>query len=82
MTIRVSESMREALKQLAFEEGLTLQAVLEAAVENYQRTVRLRKFNDSYARLSEAQMKGLHQELDMWERATVRDGLSPEDVDY
>jgi len=82
VTIRISELTRDSLKEMAAQQGLSMQAVLEAALKNYRQSMRIQAFNEAYARLPAQDRADLEQEVKFWDRATVMDGLDPEDVDY
>ena len=82
VTIRISEPTRHALKQMAEQQGSTMAAVLEAAVKNYRESLRIQSLNEAYARLSPKERENFEDEVNFWERATLRDGLEPEDIEY
>jgi len=82
VTIRITESMRDVLKQIANQRGVSMQAVLETALHNYRKALRVEELNLAYASMSPGQMADYQQEVESWERATLRDDLDPEDIDY
>jgi predicted transcriptional regulator len=74
-TVRISKDSRNALKQLAQEEGRTMQAVFDDALDAYQRTSFLNRLNRELAALQSDADADAEQEL--WD-TTLLDGL-PED---
>jgi predicted transcriptional regulator len=75
-TIRVSRRTRESLHELADISGLTLQQVLEQALELYRRRQLLEATNSAYAALESDAIAwaDLQAERDDWD-ATLADGL-------
>ena len=76
VTVRVSARSREALRRLARQAGISLQAVLERAIEEYETRQFLEAANRSYAALRK-NPKAWEQELRerrAWD-ATLSDGL-------
>ena len=74
--IRISPRAKAALRQLAKSEGKPMQAVLDAAIERYQRDKFLDEVNAAFARLK-ADDKARNEELaerQGWDR-TLMDGL-------
>ncbi len=77
-TVRISERARDHLRVLAAEEGETMQAVLEKAVEHYRRQRFFDQLDAAYAALR-ADPEAWREELEerqLWE-ATLEDGLDP-----
>jgi hypothetical protein len=74
VTVRISLSLRETLRQLAAREGVPMQTVLEKAVESYRRDRLIDELNAGYAKLSSVERDELTDELEVWE-ATSADGL-------
>jgi predicted transcriptional regulator len=75
-TIRVSTQTRELLNQLAHQSGISMQSVLEQALEQYRRQQLLAATNAAYTALqadSEAWAK-LEHERSAWDE-TLADGL-------
>jgi hypothetical protein len=76
-TVRISESGRDLLRQLADRERASMQAVLERALESYRRQRFLEQVNEAYAELLQTPAaEELGAELAQWD-ATLSDGLSP-----
>lgn len=73
-TIRISDKARKVVRDLADQQGQSMQAVLDDAVEAYRRQVFLEKANACYARLG-ADRHEAQDELAEWEQATIADGL-------
>ena len=81
-TVRVTDETREILREIAKSEGVSMQAVLEHAVEEYRRQRFLERVNTSYASLRKdraAWSENLAESAD-WD-ATLNDGL-PEDEQW
>lgn len=80
-TIRISESSRKALKQLAARQGETMQAVLERSIELYRRHRLLEETNQAYAALRQDRKRwaALETERKQWD-STLQDGLDTEKV--
>jgi predicted transcriptional regulator len=75
-TIRVSMQTRELLQQLAHRSGVSMQSILEQALEHYRRQQILDATNAAYAALqSDAEVwADLERERSDWDR-TLADGL-------
>lgn len=76
-TVRISQSGRDLLRQLADREHASMQAVLERALESYRRQRFLEQVNEAYADLHADPRAdaALGAELAEWD-ATISDGLS------
>jgi len=74
--VRISRDAHAVLRQLAHQEGLSLQALLDRAVENYRRRLFLEKANAAYTtlRADKAQWDEELAERGEWD-ATLTDGL-------
>lgn len=75
-TVRISEQTHRCLARLAKQEGLSMQAVLEKALDMYRRRQFLQELNRAYANLkgdAEA-WQDVQRERDTWD-ATLGDGL-------
>lgn len=75
MTVRIDESSRQTLRDLAKRRGESMQEVLATAIEEYRRRHFLETANDAFAALRE-QPKAWKQEKEerkAWDR-TLRDG--------
>ena len=75
-TVRITNSTREILDEIAAIEGRPRSAILADAVERYRRERFFKSLNDGYARLK-ADKKAWKEELkerDLWEN-TIRDNL-------
>lgn len=80
-TVRITEEAREALREIAEEEGVSMQTVLSRAIETYRRRRFLDEVNAGFARLREE--PGAWQTLDADRRtldATIADGLPADEV--
>ncbi len=75
-TIRVSTSMRDLMQQLAQASGISMQSVLEQALEAYRRQQLLESTNAAYAALqtNADAWDELEKERLAWEQ-TLADGL-------
>jgi hypothetical protein len=80
-TIRIRETSRDILRDLAAREGLPMQTILDRAIEIYRRQTFLTEVNKAYA--------ALRDDTDSWaevekERAafdsTLNDGLDPDEM--
>ena len=81
-TVRVTESTRTLLRNLAAAEGRPMQLIIAAALEAYRRERFLRAVNAGYATLREdaAAWAGVAEERVVWDR-TLLDGLPAEAVE-
>jgi predicted transcriptional regulator len=77
--VRISEACHETLRRLAREEGRSMQAVLDRAVERYRRAKFLRGANADFAALrkNSRAWKEEQAEREVWEQ-TSADGLEDE----
>jgi hypothetical protein len=76
--VRISAASHELLRQLAEEEGESMHAILDKAIERYRRERFLRSANEDYRALRN-DSAAWKQELDRragWDPA-VADGLDP-----
>ncbi len=75
-TIHISEHTRDVLRELAQVAGVSMQEVLEQAVEAYQRERLLAEVNAGYAalRTDPQAWQEWQEELSAWD-ATLADGL-------
>ena len=75
-TVRISPTSQEILRDLSAKSGLTMQAVLEDAIELYRRERFLAKANEAYAvlRRDPKKWKAELAERAAWD-ATAADGL-------
>ncbi len=77
--LRVSETAHKTIKEIAMNRGISLQAAIEAMIEEYRRRDFLIQANSDYDRLKSDTM-GWHEEAEerkLWE-ATLVDGLDSE----
>ncbi|MBI4602029.1 MAG: toxin-antitoxin system protein [Planctomycetes bacterium] len=77
-TVRISEGARRTLSTLAEEEGSSMRAVLEKAIDAYRRRRFLEGVNEAYAALRKdpAAWAKLVEERAEWD-AALADGLGP-----
>ena len=77
-TIRISESSRKMLRELAREEGKSLQYVVDQAIENYRRRRFLEGLYNDFAALRNnvEGWKGEEEERTAWD-VTLADGERP-----
>lgn len=77
--IRVSPRAYELLRRLALEEEVTMQAILDLALERYRRERFLRAANEDFAALKRhpRAWKQHLRERQLWDR-TLTDGLEKE----
>ena len=75
-TVRIAEGTRSVLRQVAQDEGRTMQAVLDSAVEEYRRRRFLEGVNRGYAALRNdpGAATVAAEEQAIWDR-TLGDGL-------
>lgn len=75
-TIRVSTETRTVLSELVQTTGLSMQAILEQAIDMYRRQRMLMALNDAYAALQadQAAWDDLEAERAEWD-VTLNDGL-------
>ena len=80
-TVRIKDTVRATLKDLARREAASMQAVLERAIEEYRRRRFLEDVNAGYAalRVSEDSWAEVQAERDLWD-AALADGLPLGDV--
>lgn len=78
-TVRISETARETLRDLAERTGESMQEILERAVEEYRRQRFLEDLNAGFAALRNDPdaWKEVLDEREEWEH-TLSDGLSDE----
>jgi predicted transcriptional regulator len=74
-TVRISDSTRKALRDLADREQLPMQTILDRAIESYRRRRFLDALNQTFAELSEdrSTLKDEQDERDDWDNATADD---------
>src|SRR5437667_3789716 len=79
-TVRISDKAHTILRELAAESGDTMQAILDRALEEYQRRAFLEAANAEYAALRQdpEAWAEFQKELAVWD-ATLTDGLDPEE---
>ena len=77
--VRISEAAHRRLRELANNEHVSMQTVLERALEQYRRQKFLEAANKQYASLqaNPAAWKQELQEREIWDRATA-DGVDEE----
>lgn len=77
-TIRISESSRKILRELAKEEGKPLQHVIDRAIENYRRRRFLEGLQSDFAALRNdvEGWKAEEEERTAWD-VTLMDGKQP-----
>lgn len=75
-TIRISTETRTVLSELVQTTGLSMQAILEQAIDMYRRQQMLMALNDAYAALQADQgaWDDLETEREEWD-VTLNDGL-------
>lgn len=80
-TVRIGNDVKNALKELATQDGESMQGVLEKAIEYYRRQRFLEEVNTAYATLQKdpASQKSLEKELGEWDN-TLLDGLDAEAI--
>ena len=80
-TVRISGESRQLLRQLASQEGLSMQAVLDKALEAYRRQRFLESVNAAYAEVKQdpGAWQELKQERKLWDK-TLEDGLDPDET--
>lgn len=81
VTVRISNQLRETLRELSAQEGLTMQEILELAVARYRRESMLKANNESYARMSPEDRASLAQVDREWD-GVLADGLEHWDYEY
>lgn len=78
-TVRISNSSKKALQEVAKMTGTSQVAALSEAIEEYRRKIFLREVAESFARMSEEELADYRKEAEAWE-VTLLDGL--EDYPY
>ena len=73
-TVRISNSSKETLEEIAQITGASQVEVLGEAIEEYRRTVMLKEIAASFARLSEEEREDYIKEFEEWDVA-LPDGL-------
>ncbi len=77
-TVRVSEALQDVLRELAMQQGLSMEQVLERAVDQYKRECMIRAYNDSIARMSPEDRASLDAENREWD-GVLMDGLEDDE---
>ncbi len=74
-TVRISSQSSKILKEIAREKGVSLQNVLDEAIEEHRRALILKEANEAYAALKKdpSLWKAEKDERDLWE-LTLTDG--------
>lgn len=78
-TVRISEETKKVLASIASRKGISQQAVLAEAVEEYRRKLHWEQFNEAYSALR-SDRRSLAEEKSergLWD-ATLADGLEKE----
>lgn len=77
LTVRISETSRNTLRELAAQKGASMQSLLDKAIEAYRRQLFLEEINQAYAALREDPKAWSQVEKDrvIWD-ATLKDGLT------
>ena len=75
-TVRISETGKDLLSQLAHDAHTTMTEVLDLALESYRRQRFLEQSAEAYAGLSEVDAAAYHQQIQLLD-ATAEDGLKP-----
>jgi predicted DNA-binding protein len=80
-TVRINPKAYETLRELAVQQGETIQAILDEAIELYQRQHFMEQFNAAYAalRADPRAWKELQKERALWDK-TLLDGLDPDNL--
>lgn len=76
--VRISEQARNSLRALAEQDGQSMQAVLDRAIESYRRQRMLESVNAAYASLSGQEWAEVGEERRLWD-GTLGDGLDTQD---
>lgn len=76
MTVRISDTSRNILRELAKREDASMQAILDKAIESYRRRLFLEEVNNAYAALRQdtKAWAQISKERAIWD-ATLGDGL-------
>jgi len=77
LTVRISNTSRNILRELAAQKGASMQTLLDKAIEAYRRQLFLEEINQAYAALREDPKAEAQVEKDraVWD-ATLKDGLT------
>jgi len=77
LTVRISDTSRNVLRELAAQKGASMQTLLDKAIEAYRRQLFLEEINKAYAALREDPKAWSQVEKDRaaWD-ATLKDGLA------
>lgn len=75
-TVRISATAHNALRAIAAQNGESMQAVLDKAIEDFRRRHLLEQTNAAYAALrnNPQEWTALHEERSIWD-VTLADGL-------
>ena len=74
VTVRISDQLRETLRQLSTQQGVSMHCVMEQAVEHYRRRCMLESLNAAYARLTPEALAESDAEDREWD-GVLLDGL-------
>jgi len=76
LTIRISDTSRNILRELAAQKGASMQTLLDKAIEAYRRQLFLEEINQAYAALREdpKTWSQIEKERAAWD-TTLNDGL-------
>ena len=79
--LRLSKETHEKLRELARREGISMQGVLEKALDEYQKNQFFNSLDASFAALKSDPQAWAEeqQERRMWE-STLMDGLDPDEI--
>jgi len=77
-TVRAPKATRDTLERLALEQGLTVQEVLEQAVETYRRQAFFARLNRDLAAQGSPIPTEVEDEQALWDQ-TLADGLPTEE---
>lgn len=80
ITVRISDTSRNILRELAAQKGASMQALLDKAIEAYRRQLFLEEINQAYAALREdpKAWSQIEKERAVWD-TTLNDGLDPDE---
>ena len=74
-TVRISDASHRTLRELSEREHVSMQTVVERAIEDYRRRRFLESLNQSFARLGEQDRRDEAAERDEW-NVTTSDGIA------
>lgn len=73
-TVRVSDTIRNKIREISENKGISIQSVIEKAIDYYEKQLFLEELNNAYAKNNSTQSD------DLWD-SVLMDGLNEEEWD-